>query len=77
VDSYPKREGTTPCMIGRRFAGVICVLASLVVIVFLADANWSVLGAHPGRIWVPAILVLITLLLLMSALRLFRSSRRG
>ena len=68
--------GTTDLVIlFRKYVGFVCALAVVVIIVFLAEADYGALRSHPGRIWVPIVLILIAGLLLWSAVRLLRSSR--
>jgi len=59
----------------RRYVGVVCALAFVVIVVFLAEDDYGVLRSHPGRIWVLIVVIVIAGLFLRSAVRLLRPSR--
>jgi cytochrome c biogenesis protein CcdA len=54
----------------------LCFLLNVLLVAFLASAQWGALGRHPGRIVTGAIMVLIAVALLICGIRLLRSDRR-
>jgi hypothetical protein len=61
----------------RGLAGVGCLFVSAVLIAFLADANYSALGAHPGRIVIAVGLIALAVTSLASGIGLLRAGSRG
>jgi hypothetical protein len=59
-------------MVFRVAAGAMCLFVSALLIAFLADAKWSALGTHPARIVIAGVMILITVALVVSGVRLLR-----